>query len=357
MSNPAADLPPSDPEANASGSLHPSALPLPPSYDALLLVSFGGPEGPQDVMPFLEDVVRGKDVPRERLLEVARHYEQFGGVSPAGDQVRGLLFALVTELNTHGPQLPVYWGNLHGHPSLRDAIAQMADDGVRRALAFVTSGFGSYPSCGQYVKDIASARENLGAEAPRIDKLRLFYNHPGFIEAMADRVWDALESLPAERRGQATLIYTAHSIPTSATCHCSYQQQLEEACRLVSLRLGRSQWRLAYQSRSGPRDQAWLEPDVGACLGELAAGGAGRDVVLTPIGFVCENMEIVYDLDVEVRQLCEELGLNLVRAGVVGNHPQFIRMIRELVLERMEPNPTRLTVGAYGPAPDFCVPE
>ena len=140
------------------------APPLPPSYDALLLVSFGGPEGPQDVMPFLEDVVRGKDVPRERLLEVARHYERFGGVSPAGDQIRGLLFALVTELNTHGPRLPVYWGNLHGHPSLRDAIAQMADDGVRRALAFVTSGFGSYPSCGRYVKDIASAREN---RAPR----------------------------------------------------------------------------------------------------------------------------------------------------------------------------------------------
>jgi ferrochelatase len=321
------------------------------------LVSFGGPEGPQDVMPFLEDVVRGKDVPRERLLEVAGHYERFGGVSPAGDQVRGLLFALVTELNAHGPRLPVYWGNLHGHPSLRDGIAQMADDGVRRALAFVTSGFGSDPSCGQYVKDIASARENVGAEAPRIDKLRLFYNHPGFIEAMADRVWDALESLPAERRGQAALIYTAHSISVSATCRCSYPRQLEEACRLVSLRLGRSAWRLAYQSRSGPRDQAWLEPDVGACLRELAAAGGGRDVVLAPIGFVCENMEIVYDLDVEVRHLCKELELNLVRAGVVGNHGRFVRMIRELVEERMEPNPTRASLGTHGPASDFCMPE
>jgi ferrochelatase len=302
----------------------------------LLLVSFGGPEGPQEVMPFLENVVRGRDVPRQRLVEVARHYEPFGGVSPAGAQLRALLFALVTELNAHGPRLPVYWGNRHWHPLLAETVRQMAEDGVRQALALVTSAFGSYPGCGQYLEDIAAARREAGADAPRIDKLRLFYNHPGFIEAMADRVWDALESLPAGRRAAARLVYTAHSVPAAMTCNGSYQEQLEEACRLVSQRLGPASWHLAYQSRSGPPGQAWLEPDVADYLRALAAGGGSRDVVVSPIGFVCENMEIVYDLDVEVRRLCEELGLNMVRSGVVGSHRRFVKMIRELVLERTE---------------------
>ncbi len=363
MSQPAADLPPATgAEAlptrrdQPGGSLSPDAPP-PPSYDALLLVSFGGPEGPDEVMPFLESVVRGKNVPHERLREVARHYELFGGVSPAGGQMCRLLFALVTELNTHGPRLPVYWGNRHGHPSLAEAVEEMAGDGVRRALAFVTSAFGSYPGCGQYVKDMAAARADMGHEAPQIEKLRLFYNHPGFIEAMTDRVWDAREEFPAERRAAVRLVYTAHSVPVSMTCNCSYQQQLEEACRLVSERLGRAEWRLAYQSRSGPADQDWLEPDVADCLRALAAESGSRDVVLAPLGFVCENMEIIYDLDVEMRRLCEELDLNLVRAGLVGSHRRFVQMIRELVLERMEPNPTRPALGTHGPAADLCVPE
>ncbi len=337
--------------------LPPSALCLLPSYDALLLVSFGGPEGPEDVMPFLENVVRGKDVPRERLLEVASHYERFGGVSPAGDQIRALLVALVTELNAHGPPLPVYWGNRHWHPMLSETVAQMADDGVQRALAFVTSTFGSYPGCGQYLQDIASARKAVGPKAPQIDKLRLYYNHPRFIEAMADRVWDALEGIPAERRSQARLLYTAHNVPRSMTCNCSYQQQLEEACRLVSERLGRAEWRLAYQSRSGPPEQDWLEPELADSLRSLAESGATGDVVVAPIGFVCENMEIVYDLDVQARQLGEGLGLNLVRTALLGSHRRFAEMIRELVVERMEANPTRPALGTHGPAPDFCTPE
>ncbi len=192
------------------------------AYDAILLVSFGGPEGPDDVMPFLENVVRGKNVPRERLLAVAEHYMHFDGVSPINAQLRAMLVALVTELNAHGPHLPVYWGNRHWHPLLPEAIAQMAADGVARALAFVASAFGSNAGCCQYVRAIAVAREEVGPAAPQIDKIRLFYNHPGFVEAMADRVWDALEEIPAERRSDARLIFTAHSIPVAQACNCSY---------------------------------------------------------------------------------------------------------------------------------------
>jgi ferrochelatase len=323
-------------------------------YDAFLLVSFGGPEGSDDVLPFLENVVRGKQVPPERLLEVARHYELFGGVSPINAQNRALLVALVNEFNAHGPALPVYWGNRNWHPLLPEVVGQMADDGIRHALALVTSAFGSYPGCCQYLQDIARARAEVGAAAPRIDKLRLFYNHPGFIEAMADRVWDALEAIPAERRADARLIYTAHSIPVSMACDCSYEKQLGEACGLVSQRLGRAEWRLVYQNRSGPPGEPWLEPDVRDYLRALAAHGKPRDVVLVPLGFLCEHMEIVYDLDVEAHKLCEELGMNLVRAGVVGNHPRFVRMIRELVVERIEHNSVRPALGAQGPAPDQC---
>jgi ferrochelatase len=340
----------------------PSAVPpspsrLSPSYDALLLVSFGGPEGPDDVLPFLENVVRGKNVPPERLAEVARRYEFFGGCSPINAQNRALLVALVTELNAHGPRLPVYWGNRNWHPLLPEVVQQMADDGVRQALAFVTSAFGSAPGCRQYLEDIARAREEVGPEAPQIDKLRLFYNHPGFVEAVSDRVWNALEEVPAGRRAEAQLIYTAHSIPIAAACRCSYQQQLAEACRLVSQRLNRPGWHLAYQSRSGPPDQPWLEPDVRDFVRAAAQRGDLRDVVVAPIGSICEHIEVVYDLDVELRQVCEELEINLVRAGVVGSHPRFVRMIRELVLERTEPGPTRPALGTHGPAPDWCVLE
>ena len=213
----------------------PSALRPPPSdYDALLLISFGGPEGPDDVMPFLENVVCGKDVPRERLRAVARQYESFGGCSPANDQSRALLTALVGELNAHGPRLPVYWGNRNWHPLLADAVGQMAEDDVHHALAFVTSAFGSYPTCRQYLEDIERARAAVGPDAPKIDKLRLFYNHPGFVEATAERVAEALREVPPERRDRAKLIYTAHSIPAALAERSPYEHQLRKACRLVT---------------------------------------------------------------------------------------------------------------------------
>jgi ferrochelatase len=305
-------------------------------YDAVLLVSFGGPERPDHVTPFLENVTRGKDVPKSRILQVGERYHLFGGVSPVNAQNRAILAALVAELNAHGPRLPVYWGNRFWHPLLRDALEQMAGDGVRRAVAFVTSAFGSYPSCGAYLDDIRRAREAAGPDPPEVDKLPLFYNHPGFIEAVADRAATALEQVPAGRRGEARIVYTVHSIPVSMAAVSPYEAQVHEACRLVSKRLDRREWGVAYQSRSGRPADPWLEPDLSDLLRRFAGEGKVRDVVIVPIGFVSENMEVVYDLDVAAAELCDQLGLNMVRSAVVGAHPRFVAMIRELIQQRIE---------------------
>ena len=326
-------------------------------YDAVLLVSFGGPDRPDDVIPFMENVVRGKEVPRERILEAAAHYELFDGVSPINAQNRALLAALLEELNTHRLALPVYWGNRNWHPLLCDTLRQMADQGVRHALAFVTSAFSSYPGCRQYLEDIDRARQQVGSHAPKVDKLRAFYNHPGFIAAMAERLRAALQQIPPRRRPAARIIYTAHSIPVSMARNSAYEKQLREACRLVSERVDRSDWQLAYQSRSGPPSQPWLEPDVGDYLRKLGRGLSGGDVVIVPIGFVCEHMEIVYDLDVATRAVCEELGLNMVRSGVAGCHASFVAMVRQLIQERLDPAAPRLALGTYGPLPDQCPPD
>ncbi len=323
-------------------------------YDALLLVSFGGPEGPEDVIPFLENVLRGRNVPRERMLEVAEHYELFGGVSPINAQNRALLAALVAELNAHGPPLAVYWGNRNWHPLLPDTLQQMADDGVRRALAFVTSAFASYSGCRQYREDLEQARLAVGPEAPEIHKLRLFYNHPGFIEPMAERVAAALAQLDESRRSAARIIFTAHSLPVGMARNCAYEAQIREAARLVSDRLQWSHWEVAYQSRSGPPAQPWLEPDVGRRLRELVEAGPTEPVVLVPIGFLSEHMEVIYDLDVEAAELCRRLGIEMVRSAVVGTHPRFVQMIRELVEERLATEPVRLALGDLGPSHDFC---
>jgi ferrochelatase len=319
-----------------------------------VLLSFGGPEGPDDVLPFLENVTWGKHVPPERLQAVAAHYDLFGGVSPHNAQNRALLVSLVAELNAHGPNLAVYWGNRNWHPMLPDVVQQMADDGIRHALALVTSAFGSYPGCRQYLEDIERAQQEVGPEAPRIDKLRLFYNHPGFIEAMASRAQDALDEIPAERRPAARLVFTAHSIPVAMAETSPYEGQVREACRLVAERLGRADWLLAYQSRSGPPSQPWLGPDVRDVVREMATASPGSDVVLVPIGFVCEHMEVVYDLDVEVGRLCDELGLNMVRSAVVASHPRFVAMIRELIVERTTGSTDRPALGTHGPASDEC---
>jgi ferrochelatase len=323
-------------------------------YDAILLVSFGGPERPDEVMPFLENVLRGKNVPRERMLEVAEHYYDFGGKSPINDQNRRLIADLGAELARHKTDLPVYWGNRNWHPMLADTMRQMKSDGVTRALAFVTSAYSSYSSCRQYCEDIARAREIIGEGAPVVDKIRAFHNHPGFVEANADRLRQALAKIPEERRAAAHLIYTAHSIPVAMAQSCTYQKQLNETARLVAEKLGRQAWQLVYQSRSGPPSQPWLGPDIQDQLRKIEAEGGSRDIVVSPIGFVSDHMEIVFDLDTQALGLCAELGLQMVRAETVGTHPRFIEIIRELIGERLDPGQPRLALGAMGPVPDVC---
>lgn len=324
-----------------------------PPYDALLVVSFGGPDGPADVIPFLENVLRGRPVPPGRMHEVAEHYYHFGGRSPLNEQNLALIAALKARLDAEGPNLPVYFGNRNWHPLLPDTVRQMADDGVRRALAFVTSAYASYSGCRQYLENIAAAQAEVGPRAPRVEKLRMFYNHPAFVEATVDRVDAARDQLPADARAAARLIFTAHSIPQAMADYCRYEEQLGETCRLVANEVGMSRWRLVYQSRSGPPSQPWLGPDI---LDELRrqAGERARDVVVAPIGFLSDHLEVLYDLDTEAQRLSQELGLNMIRAATVGTHPKFIDMIHELIRERVVPGAPRRAIGHFGPDHDCC---
>jgi ferrochelatase len=319
-------------------------------YDALLLISFGGPEQPDDVIPFLENVLRGKNVPRERMMEVAEHYLHFGGKSPINDQNRALIGALKDELIGHGCQLPVYWGNRNWHPLLADTVRRMQADGVRKVLALATSAFGSYSGCRQYREDIDRARAAVEPNVPEIHKLPPFHNRAGFVAAMADRVRTALQGIPEDRRAAATLLYTAHSVPLAMAQTSPYVDQLQEACRLVSQAVDRP-GTLVYQSRSGPPSQPWLEPDVCAHIRQLHAAGGLTDVVLAPIGFLSDHMEVVYDLDTEAAEICRELSIDLSRAGTVGVHPAFVAMLREMILERADGH-----AAADECRPDCCAP-
>lgn len=325
----------------------------PPPPDAVLVVSFGGPEGPADVMPFLQNVLRGRNVPAQRLAEVAHHYELFGGVSPINAQNRALIDALRRELEAHGIRLPIYFGNRNWHPMLADTMRQMRDDGIRHALAFFTSAYSSYSGCRQYRENIADAQRQTGEDAPQVSILRKFYNHPGFITANADHLRAALEQIPADRRDRVQVAFTAHSIPTAMASGCAYQAQLLDTARLVAEAVGCQHWKLVYQSRSGPPSQPWLEPDIGDHLRTLKAQGA-TDLAIAPIGFISDHMEVLYDLDREARELALELGLNLVRAATAGVHPAFVGMIRELIVERIDPAAPRRTLGARGPSHDVC---
>jgi ferrochelatase len=323
----------------------------PSAYDAVLLVSFGGPDGPDDVLPFLENVLRGRNVPQERMLEVAEHYHHFGGKSPINEQNRALLAALRTELANRGPHLPVYWGNRNWHPLLTDTLREMADAGVTRALAFVTSGFSCYSGCRQYRENIAAAREPLGDRAPVIDKIRVFFNHPGFVGPMARNVRRAAEQLGGG--ADLPVLFTAHSIPMSMAETSKYVTQLTEASRLVAEQAGLPNWRLVYQSRSGPPTQPWLEPDVCDTIRELAAGGV-KKLVVAPIGFISDHMEVLYDLDTEALDLCRELGIEMVRAATAGTDPEFVGMIRDLIAERAWSLPDRVAIGSMPASHDVC---
>jgi protoporphyrin/coproporphyrin ferrochelatase len=291
-------------------------------FDALLLVSFGGPEKREEVIPFLENVLRGRNVPRERVLEVAAHYYHFGGRSPINDQNRALIAAMRQVV-----EIPIYWGNRNWHPLLADTVRQMQQDGIRRAVAFATSAFGSYSGCRQYLENIERARAEAGENAPEIVKLPPFSEHPLFLEAMTDRVRSALAELP-----HARLVFTAHSVPVSMAESSPYVKQLETASKRVAEALGVDEWKLVYQSRSGPPTQPWLGPDVCDYLRETPS-----DTIIVPIGFLSDHMEVIYDLDTEARAVCDELGVRMVRAGTVGTHPAIIRMIAELIEREPEP--------------------
>ena len=335
------------------------------SYDAILVVSFGGPEQEADVIPFLENVLRGKDVPRERMLAVAEHYYHFNGRSPINEQNRNLIAALNKDLADHQVKLPVYWGNRNWHPLLADTLEQMKKDGVKRALAFMTSAFSSYSGCRQYRENIAAAREVVGEGAPVVEKLRVFFNHPGFIEAVSDHAVGGLRQLAESDRARAQLIFTAHSIPLSMAQTSKYEPQLSEASRLVAERIsvergGRKDFHLVYQSRSGPPTQPWLEPDILDFLRQYKATGGNDPLVIIPIGFVSDHMEVLYDLDTEARDLCAEIGLHMVRVPCAGVHPRFVGMIRELIEERIAGETAvveRAAIGVFGPSHDFCAED
>jgi protoporphyrin/coproporphyrin ferrochelatase len=314
-------------------------------YDAVLVLSFGGPEKPEDVLPFLENVLRGRNVPRSRMLEVAENYDRFGGKSPINDQNRALIAALRQELERHGPVLPIYWGNRNWHPLLPDTLRQMRDDGVKRAVVFVTAAYSSYSACRQYLEDLEKARMEVGPGAPICEKLRHFYNHPGFVEPLVEHVRQALSGF-----GQAHLLFTAHSIPIAMSQGSKYVDQLNETAQLVSRGAGHPEHRLVYQSRSGPPQQPWLEPDVRDALSEIAATGGCRNVVIAPIGFISDHMEVKFDLDTQAMEHARALGLNMARAATVGTHPRFIAMIRELIAERM------LQGAAADPCRQDCCP-
>lgn len=318
-------------------------------YDAILIVSFGGPEAPEEVVPFLENVTRGRNIPRERLEQVGEHYFLFGGKSPINDQCRELVSALRSALTEADIDLPVYWGNRNWRPMLTDTVQQMADDGVEHAIAFVTSATSSYSACRQYREDIARAQEAVGESAPRIDKIRQFYDHPGFIEPMIDNVAQSLAQAP-----DARLVFTAHSIPMSMASTSDYEAQLREASRLVSEGVGHDDYDLVWQSRSGPPQVPWLEPDINDHLESLNADGVDS-VVVIPIGFISDHMEVMFDLDTEAMATAERLGMTLVRASTVGTDHRFIEAIIELVEERRSNGPVR-ALGTLDVRPDVCAP-
>lgn len=324
-------------------------------YDALLIVSFGGPECRDDVIPFLENVLRGKPVPRERLLEVAEHYYHFDGISPLNSQVRQLIADLRIELDRSGISLPIYWGNRNWRPMLTDTLRQMADQGIQRALAFFTSAYSSYSGCRQYRENIQQAQAEVGPKAPAVDKIRVFYNHPQFIAINADRVRQAINQLPPGSRDTAPIAFTAHSIPLGMANNCDYVNQLSETCRLIATDLGLpdDRWKLVYQSRSGRPSDPWLEPDILDHIRALHSSRVGS-LVIAPIGFLSDHIEILFDLDEQARELCDDLGMAMSRAGTASSDPRFAAMIRELVQERLGQVPTRRALGICGPSHDEC---
>jgi ferrochelatase len=336
-------------------------------YDALLLVSFGGPEKPEDVVPFLENVTRGRGIPRERLEEVGEHYFAFGGRSPINDQNRAFIAAVEEDLRSTGIDLPVYWGNRNWDPYLADTLRQMRDDGVRRAACLMTSAYSSYSGCRQYRENLAEAVSAVGAGAPRLDRLRHYFNHPGFVEPMVDATLSALADLGDTARRDAHVLFVTHSVPESMNATAGpdggayvaqHRSVADEVGERVRQETGhRYPTELVFCSRSGPPHVPWLEPDVNDRIEELADHGVAG-VVVVPIGFVSDHMEVIYDLDTEASATAEKVGVEFARASTAGLDPRFVAMVRDLVLERAAAErgtePRRLSVGSLGPSWDLC---
>ncbi len=324
------------------------------AHDAVLLLSFGGPDGPDDVMPFLENVTRGRGVPRERLEEVAEQYALFGGVSPINDQNRLLLDALRVEMDRRGHRLPLYWGNRNWSPSVEDTMAEMTAAGHRRVVAVATSAYSSYSACRQYLEDIERARRHVGDGAPAVDKVRPYWNHPGFIAAVTDRIRTAIDELTPDRRDGARLVCTAHSIPLSMASTSDYESQLVDVMTLVTsdphIDLTAD---LVFQSRSGPPHVPWLEPDIVDHLTTLRDQGVDT-VVVAPIGFVSDHMEVKFDLDTQAAEAARSLGMTMVRAGTVGTHPRFVAGLVDLIEEHLV-GAVPQSVGPLGPRRNPCV--
>ncbi len=314
--------------------------------DAILFVSFGGPDQAADVMPFLENVTRGRGVPRERLEMVAEHYLHFGGKSPINDQNLAMIKSLTTLLAQQGPDLPVYFGNRNWNPLIADTFTQMRADGVTRVFAFVTSAFSSYSGCRQYRENMIAAQSET--QPIEVNKLRVYYNHPGFIDPLVDHVNAAKRELP-----NARLVFTAHSVPMSMANSSNYVKQLNEASRIVAEATGTAVYNLVYQSKSGAPGQPWLEPDILDHMRALHAEGV-NEVILCPIGFISDHMEVMYDLDEEARLLAGELGMKLHRTSTSSTDPRFIAMIRELVVERRDGLAIKPALGILGPSHDVC---
>ncbi len=315
--------------------------------DALLLLSFGGPEGPDEVLPFLRNVTKGRGIPDERLAAVAEHYLHFGGVSPINTQNRALLDAVRADFDAHGIDLPLYWGNRNWRPYLADTVREMTADGIRHALVLATSATSSYSGCRQYRENLADAADEAGPSAPALHKLRHYFDHPGFVAANVERVRAALAELPEPARDEARLVFTAHSIPLAMNDSSGphgglYLDQQRETARLVAeaVRGEGADHDLVWQSRSGPPSVPWLGPDVNDHLRTLAGAGVTA-VVLAPTGFVSDHLEVKWDLDVEAAATARDLGLGFVRAGTAGTHPAFVAMVRDLVEEETAGRPRR----------------
>lgn len=320
------------------------------AYDAIMVLSFGGPEGHADVMPFLERVTAGRNIPRERLLDVAEHYHAVGGISPINAQNRDVITRLSVVLAQRGIHLPIYFGNRNWHPLVSDTVAQMRDAGITSVLTFVTSGFSSYSGCRQYREDIGAACAAY-PDAPRFDKIRVYYNHPRFIAAQVALLRDGYTSSPSTG---TKVLFSAHSIPVSMARQCAYEAQLHEASRLIATAVGVDDYAVVYQSRSGAPHTPWLEPDINDAI-RVAHDAGYQHIVVVPLGFMSDHMEVIHDLDHEARDTAVSLGMSFQRIPSVSQHPLFIEMIADLIAERLSGTTERMRIGDMPANPDICL--